>query len=169
MTNRFSTILAASAAALALFATGAAQASSYEVTFADGPVAGDFIATMTGSQVTGISGWITDSQIGAGIFTITGLDSFASADQLLTGSAPYVDYSGLSFATAGGGNFNFASAGGVDYLVSSQLDPQGVFQEQGVTAINPTVSAVPEPANAALLLAGVLGLGTIARRRASAR
>jgi hypothetical protein len=52
---------------------------------------------------------------------------------------------------------------------SSLLEPSGVFQEQGLTAINATFTEVPEPANSALLLAGVLGLFAMARRRASAR
>ena len=79
-----------------------------------------------------------------------------------------MDFSGLSFSTIGGGDFNFADAGGGTlYLVSSVLDPQGVFQEQGLTQIHPSVSAVPEPGNVALLLSGVFGLAAVARRRAA--
>ena len=165
MKTRFSKILAAGAAALALAATGAAHAGAYEITFTDGPVAGDFIATTTGTLVTGISGWVTDSDIGAGTFAITGLSTFASADQQLLASAPYVDYFGLSFSTVSGGDFNFATADGTVYLVSSVLDPQGIFQPQGLTALNPTVTAVPEPASIGMLLAGVGMFGVMASRR----
>ena len=169
MTSRLlSKIFAASAMALALSATGAAHAATYEVTFSGAIVSGDFLATTTGSTVTGISGWVTDSEVGAGTFNITGLSSFGSADQLLSSSAPFVDYAGVSFATAGGGDYNFANAGGGQlFLVSSVLDPQGVYQTQGLTQIHPTVTAVPEPANAALLLAGVLGLAVMSRRRSA--
>lgn len=165
MTNRFSRILAAAAAAVALTTTGAAHAAGYQVTFADGPVAGSFFATTTGTLVTGITGWVTDSDIGPGTFTITGLDAFASADQQLSSTAPFVDYSGLSFATLGGGEFNFASSDGTVYLVSSRLDPNGVFQEQGLTAINPTVTAVPEPASIGMALAALGMFGMMQSRR----
>ena len=166
MTRAISRTLAVGAAALALSVAGVAHAATYEIAFS-GPVAsGDFFATTTGSTVTGISGWVSDSDAGAGMFTITGLSPYAGADQQFSPAFPYVDYAGLSFSTNTGGDYNFATVGGNLWFVSSIGDPAGVEQTQGVTLITPTVTAVPEPANAALLLAGVLGLGVMARRRA---
>ena len=81
-------IFLAGAASLALFATGAAQAASYDVTFTDGVVAGNFGVTTTGTTVTSINGWVSDSDLGAGHFTITGLSPFASADQQFNAAFP---------------------------------------------------------------------------------
>ena len=166
MTSRFlSKLFGAGAMSLALMAAGSAHAAAYEISFTGATASGDIFATTTGTTVTGISGWVIDADAGAGTFNITGLSPFASADQQFSPTFPFVDYSGLSFSTAGGGDYNFASVGGALWLVSSVGDPAGIEQTQGVTLINPTVTAVPEPANAALLLAGVLGLGVMARRR----
>ncbi len=168
MTSRFlSKLLATGATSLTLAAAGSAHAATYEISFAGTVASGDIFATTTGSTVTGISGWVVDSDAGAGTFNITGLSPYASADQQFSPTFPYVDYSGLSFSTLGGGNYNFATVSGNLWLVSSVGDPAGVEQTQGVTVINPTVTVVPEPANAALLLAGLLSLGVMARRRAT--
>ena len=155
----------AGAASLA-FAAGAAHATTYEVKFSDGPVAGDFLATAPAGVVTSISGWVSDSELGAGSFAITGLSGYASADQQLSGTFPYVDFSGLAFSTGTGGDFSFADAGGGQlYLVSSTLDPAGVVQAQGNYLINPTVTAVPEPASLGLLVAGLGMIGVVSSRR----
>ncbi len=169
MTSRIlSKLLTAGAMSIALCATGGAQAATYDVSFADGVVAGDFSVTTSGTLVTAVAGWVSDSDVAAGNFTITGLSLFASADQQFGAAFPYVDYSGLSFSTAGGGDYNFADAGGGHiYLVSSVLDPAGVVQAQGLTEVHPSVSVVPEPGNLSLLLAGGLCLAAVARRRAS--
>lgn len=166
MTSRsLSKLLAAGAMSLALTAAGAAHAATYEISFTGAVASGDIFATTTGTIVTGISGWVVDSDAGAGTFGITGLSPYAGADQHFSATFPFVDYAGLSFSTASGGDYNFAAVGTALYLVSSVGDPAGVEQAQGVTLINPTVTAVPEPANAALLLAGILGLATMWRRR----
>jgi hypothetical protein len=163
-----SKLLTAGAVSMALCGAGAAQAAVYDVSFADSVVAGDFFVTTAGSTVTAISGWVSDSDVAAGNFTITGLSPFASADQQFNPAFPYVDFSGLSFSTVGGGDYNFADAGGGHvYLVSSVLDPAGVLQAQGLTEVQPTVSLVPEPGNVSLLLAGMFCLAAVARRRAA--
>ena len=166
--------IAASAVALALSATGAAQAAEYELTFTGTNVAGDVFATTSGTNVTAISGWVSDSEVGAGPFTITGLSPYASSDNTLTAGAPYVTLGGLSFSTISGGDYNLADILGYDgpiqfALLSSVLNPGGGLQAQGLTGVELTVTAVPEPASMALLLAGLGMFGVMASRRRSAR
>jgi hypothetical protein len=166
MTSRFlSRLLGAGATSLALVAAGSAHAATYEITFSGTIASGDIFATTTGSTVTGISGWVVDTDAGAGTFDITGLSPYASADQQFSPTFPFADYSGVSFSTAGGGDYNFASIGSSMYLVSQVGDPQGIEQVQGVTLINPTVTAVPEPGSITMMLAGALGLFGLTRRR----
>lgn len=167
MTRSISSTIAAGAAALALTTAGVAQAATYEISFTGTTASGDIFATTTGSTVTGIAGWVIDADAGAGTFAITGLSPYASADEQFSPTFPYVDYSGLSFSTVGGGDYNFASVGAALWLVSSVGDPAGVEQVQGVTLIHPTVTAVPEPMNLSLFLAGVLGLSVVSRRRSA--
>ena len=124
---------------------------------------------MTGTNITGITGTITDSDIASGHFDITGLSGFASADNQFNPTAPYVDFSGISFSTGTHGDFNFADAGGGNLvLVSSILNPGGTL-DGPVTELSrvevTATSAVPEPANAAFLLAGLGMMGVMVKRR----
>ena len=165
--KHFSKILAAGAAALAL--SGAARAGTYELTFTGTDISGDIFATTTGNAVTSISGWVTDSEVGAGTFTVTGLSPYAGSDNTFSASSPHVTFGGLSFSTVAGGDYNLANLdGGSDFvLLSSVLNPGGGIQVQGLTNITLGVSAVPEPANLALMLAGIVGLVGVTRRRAA--
>ncbi len=165
--KHFTKILAAGAAALAL--SGAAHAGTYELTFTGTAISGDIFATTTGNAVTSISGWVTDSEVGAGTFTITGLSPYAGSDNTFSPSSPYVTFGGLSFSTVAGGDYNLANLdGGSDFvLLSSVLNPGGGIQVQGLTNITLGVSAVPEPASLALMLAGIVGLAGVTRRRAA--
>ncbi len=167
--KHLSKILAAGAAALAL--SGAAHAGTYELTFTGTDVSGDIFATTTGNAVTSISGWVTDSEVGAGAFTITGLSPYAGSDNTFSASGPYVTYGGLSFSTVAGGDYNLANIDGQSGFVflSSVLNPGGGIQAQGLTNIALNVNAVPEPAPLALMLAGLGMMGLVARRRQGAR
>lgn len=171
MTSRFmSRLLGAAAAALAL-AAGSANAATYELQFTGTDVSGDVFAQTTGSNVTAIWGSVTDSEVGPGVFAITGLSPYASSDNTFGASAPYVTFGGLSFSTAGGGDYNLADLGGYGgysyVLLSSTLNPGGGVQSVGMTSVSLEVSAVPEPGNMMLMLAGVVGLAGLARRRAA--
>ena len=74
MTSRFlSKLLATGGMTLALVGAGAAHAATYELQFTGTNVSGDIFATTTGTTVTGISGFVTDSEVAAGSFAITGL------------------------------------------------------------------------------------------------
>jgi hypothetical protein len=163
-----SRLFASSAVALALSTAGAAHAAEFEFKFTGTDVTGDVFATVSGSNVTAVSGWITDSAILANTtFTVTGLDPYAGADNTFSTAAPYVTFAGLSFATNAGGQFNFWDNNGSLALLSSLITPSG-NPSDGYTALNTlSVTAVPEPGNLALMLAGALGLFGVTRRRAS--
>jgi hypothetical protein len=167
MTSFFK-IIAAGAAALAF--AGATQASTVELTFTGIGISGDVLAwTDSANHITSISGSLTDSTLSPSSFTVTGLSGYAAADNQLTPTPNYVTFAGLSFSTdAGTGwDFNIYDNGGGNYsLLTQSSNPGGGAVPSNIAL---AVTAVPEPANAALLLAGVLGLGAVARRRAATR
>lgn len=168
--SHFCKILVACAAALVL--STAARAGTYELTFTGEGVSGDVFATTSGSgstqTVTGISGWVTDAEVGPGTFVITGLDGYAAATNLFYTTSPFVDFGGLSFTTVSGGEFNLGLGGSGatgQVLNASVIDPVGYVGVPGSTDIVMTATTVPEPANLALMTAGLLGLIGMTRRR----
>lgn len=167
--NHFSKICLAAATALAL--AGSAHAGTFELNFIGAAGAGDVFITTTGSSVTSASGWLSDSEVGAGPFTVTGLSTYASADNAFNASSPYITLSGLSFATTAG-DFNLAYMEGYGSyhgygLLSSTLDPAGAGAAHPIESVELAVTAVPEPGNLALMLAGAVGLFGMTRRRAA--
>ncbi len=172
MTSRFlSKLFASGTVALALSATGVAHAAEFEFAFTGTNVSGDVFADVTGSNVTSISGWVTDSEVGAGSFAVTALSPYAAADNTFNPASPYFDFAGVSFMTDTGGNYNLANIGGAGapqlVLLSSVLDSGGYVQAVGMTNIALTVTAVSEPASMALLLAGLGMIGVMTSRRRS--
>jgi hypothetical protein len=172
MTSRFlSKLLAAGATSLAL-AAGSAHAGTYELDFIGTGVAGDVFATTTGTgssqTVTAISGWVSYAEVGAGTFNVTGLSAYAAADNLYYLASPYVDFGGISFTTDVGGDFNLGLGGSNAtglVLNTAELDAGGFPGRDGSTNIEMTATAVPEPANIAMMLAAALGLFGLTRRR----
>ncbi len=164
-----SRLFASGAVAAALTIANAAHAAEYELKFTGTDVSGDVFANASGPNVTSISGWVMDSEVAAGAFAITGLSAYASSDNTFGPTSPYVDFGGLSFTTATGGDYNLANIGSADapqlVLLSSVLDPGGGVQTTGLTDIGLTVIAVPEPSTVALMLAAALGLLGLRRRR----
>ncbi len=172
MFSRFSTkFIAAGAVVLALSQVGVAQAAEYELAFIGTNISGNVFATTSGNNVTAVSGWVTDSEVGAGRFNITGLSLYAAADNTFSSVSPYVDFGGLSFATAAGGDYNLANVGSASaselVLLSSVRNPGGGVQAVGMTDISLSVTTVPEPASMSLLLGGLGIVGVMASRRRS--
>ena len=173
MTSRvLSKLVTASAMTLAMVGAGSAHAATYELQFTGTDVSGDVFATTTGTgaiqTVVGISGWVTDSEIGTGTFTITGLSTYAGATNLYYQASPFVDFGGLSFSTVSDGAFNLGLGGynptGL-VLNAGNINPNGNPEVAGSTEITMSATAVPEPAPLALMLAGMVGLYGLTRRR----
>jgi len=155
--------------AIAAFAAAAASASVYNIegTFDVGPDASvsldlDLTAGPTlPSAVTAISGTVDGD-------AITGLSSYAAADNILLSVTPYyVDVGGISFTTSAD-TYNFYAYNNANYVCAESEDG-ACYYSQGNTASNLTVTQVPEPATWALMVAGfaALGGGLRARRHAS--
>jgi hypothetical protein len=114
-------------------------------------------ATMTiafSSPVTAFGVYITGIQNGFGITTASwGADSFQLLD---TQGAP--GFAGVQFF----GFISDAPIGSVSFLTTPIT---GVRDVMGFDDIELAGSPVPEPATVGLLLAGLLGIGVVARRR----
>jgi hypothetical protein len=89
--------------------------------------------------------------------SFTGLSSFASADQFLFPSGPFIDFAGVSFAGANGINYTVGAFNGLVYAANSVTDPSGVFVSNEPVKL--TVSRVPEPGSLGLIALGLLALG----------
>ena len=169
MTSRFlSRLLAAGATALALAVAGSAHAATYELHFTGTGIAGSFVAQTNASNlITSITGSFTDTALAATPFTLTGISGYAAADNDLVGTPSFVTYSGLSVTTsAGAGNdFNIFDNGGGNYDLLAQSNDPGGAAYDGMPRLSLGVVAVPEPTNLMLMMAGGLGLASLARRR----
>jgi hypothetical protein len=169
MTSRFlSKLLAAGAMSLALTAAGSAHAGTYELHFTGTDISGDLVALTNASDViTSLSGSFTDTALSPAAYTLTGISGYAAADNHLVATPSFVTYSGLSFSTsAGAGNdFNLFDNGGGNYFLLAQSNDPGGAAYAGMPQLSFSVTAVPEPSNLALLLAGLLGFIGVTRRR----
>jgi hypothetical protein len=149
-------LAAAGGLAAAVVFGGAAQAEVWDFSYSGGGETGSgtFITGAVGSPyaITGISGTADGS-------TITGLSSYAGADQLLyTVGAYYADFGGVSFATAAGIDFNLTNyPDGFNNITNSMVNPSGV--PCCTVSIDMSVTPVPEPATLAMMLLGFAGLG----------
>jgi hypothetical protein len=152
--------------AVCLFAIGALVSVAAPSAKADSMYSFDY----SGTGLTETSIITTTSTLNAsGAYTIlavvgqingvlfTGLSSFASADQFLYPSAPYVDFSGVSFAGANGVDYTVGASGGVVFEADSVTDPSGVLVTNEPVVL--TVSEVPEPTSLGLLALGLLAIG----------
>ena len=179
-------LLAASAAVgvAGFLALAPAHASVYDFSFQgieDPQVHGAGTLTTDSHSpdaVIGATGTIYDPDIAGGAFAITGLSPYAGADNILYARPEpgywYNSFGGISFATAGGGEFNLGG-GGTDapqynILNASELDPVGYPQiGYGSDNISLSVVATPELSTWAMLALGFAGLSLAAlrnRRRA---
>ena len=170
MTSRFLSKLLSAGAMSAVLAAGAAHAATYELHFTGTDISGDLLAQTNASDViTSITGSFVDTALSASPYTLAGTSGYASADNLLVGTPSYVTFSGISFSTsAGDGNdFNLFDNGGGNYFLLAQSNDSGGGTYDGMPQVALSVTAVPEPANMALMVAGLLGLAVVSRRRAA--
>jgi hypothetical protein len=89
------------------------------------------------------------------------LTSSTSAAILAQDSTP----SSFTFAGLGAGDYKLAVQGSVSGLMAASGNYSGTIKAVAVTA--PVASAAPEPADLALTLVGLAGVGFLVRRRAA--
>ena len=135
-----------------------ATAGSYNFNFAVGNVtAAGTITTDTTGHATWITGLVNATD------PITGLSSYAGADNNLYSTGAWVTFGGLSFSTASVGDFNLYNSGQGYYgFLSSVTNSSGTADGRFATA---NIAAVPEPTTWAMMLIGFAGIGYSTRRR----
>jgi hypothetical protein len=154
------------AAILTLVSTAADTASAkvFDFSYTGAGVSGSGVITTgdSGSPYT-----ITNITGAANGKAITGLSNYAAADNLLYYQAqPYVDFSGLSFSTGSGPteiDWGLGWTGSAYGIVDSLSDPTGACC--GVTPLQFSVTAVPEPSLWTIVLLGVGAVGAVIRTR----
>jgi hypothetical protein len=157
---------------LAMPTTASADVFIFSYTSSSSPTFG-FGTFTTGSSVSpALVTGITGTEIYNGIpDTITGLSSYAYADNLLFfPNPPFVDFAGISFSTVFSGDFNlYYDAGNANnWVLASVNNPDGFTD--GLNKINlqvTAVAAVPEPSTWAMMILGFLGVGFVSFRRKS--
>jgi hypothetical protein len=161
-----------SAAMLYAAVVGSANANTYDFTFSGTDVFGTGVIT-TGNGVsplaiTGVSGIIVDSDVGPGVFNITGLSPYAASDNLLFyPNQPFVTFGGVSFTTDTGGDFNIGYV--PPYVVLSSILNPGGGLDGAFTQISFEVSQSPLPPAWTMMLIGLIGFGLVAKFNGRAR
>ena len=149
-----------------------AKADEFTISFDGGSLgysgSGVFVGTFNGSEggydiSSVLSGSVTDP--GFGTSDITGLSTYAGADQILFyPGGPFFDLNGLSFALANGVDINLYDIviGPGDFIDSAlQSNPGGDIPEQATFSV-----VTPEPNSFILFGTAALGLaGLVLRRR----
>ena len=126
--------------------------ATLQLTASDTPAGGPF-------AVTGVTGEITYLGLSAADGVVTGLGNYAFADNLVYLHNPFLDTDGLSVDIAGGEFFTFYP----DFTPGQA--PYGEISPSISTYGDATLTAVPEPATAAILGAGLFGAAILRRRR----
>jgi hypothetical protein len=157
--------------ALALIVSAAAPSAKADTMFTfnySGSGLNETSIVTTTSALNGSGAYTVLSVVGQinGV-SFTGLSSYASADQFLYPSAPYIDFAGVSFAGANGVNYTVGAFGSVVYAANSVTDPSGVFVSNEPVTL--TVARVPEPASFIFLGTGLLALAGFSRRKRTDR
>lgn len=135
-----------------------APAGSYTLNMSNGSAfAAAMVTTDATGHATAISGLVD------GFDPITGLSTYAGADNLLHNTGAWVSFGGLSFSTLSLGDFNFYNSGlGYYGLLSSRVDINGNPDGVHATAL---VAAVPEPSTWAMMLLGFMTAGLSLRNQ----
>lgn len=156
--------------ALAAMVPGVADAGPYVFNFAgtstgtNTPFSGTLNLDVASSGA--VATFISGNQDGV---AVTGLSSYAGADNTVSFTSPFLTFGGLSFAIPGE-SFNLYFNNGSYYEANSITDPQGVIPNLNpisFLSVNGEVlsGAVPEPATWAMMLLGFAGIGVSLRRR----
>lgn len=147
--------------AAALAVTGSANALDFQ-TIAGTPFTSYFSVTPTLTNNLSISISGTDAQYSALSFEIlSGGPSVVAGSQFGNLVAAFNDRRNGSFLLTAGSTYMLKIDG------ITKAAPPGTFGIVSITALNGSVTPVPEPENYAMLLAGLGLIGTIARRRKS--
>lgn len=144
----------ASAAQYSFSFSGLGRTASGILTTTDTPFASRGQSAVT---ITGITGTIN-------ALAITGLNGFVGSDNLyyLTGPS-FLDGSGLGFTASDGSQTSlFYQDSASSYRITTLT---GGFASGTVTATSAPVTAVPEPAGWAMMIAGMALVGGVLRRR----
>jgi hypothetical protein len=158
------------AAAVSVAFAASAHANTYDFSFSGLDVAGSGVITTSGGSspfaITGVTGTISDSEVGPGPFTITGLSSYAASDNSLSyPTQPFYTFGGFSFTTNTGGDFNIFNDNGSYEILSSVFDPGGYADAAGSHDITLSVSQTPLPPAWTMMLIGLAGFGFMMYRR----
>jgi hypothetical protein len=165
-------LLLAATVSVALVLTASAEAKvydwSYTLTNGQGGGSGAFDAVATlPALITDATGIISsDPGFGVGSFTVTGIASYAGADNTIYALGfddNQVSLGGISLAT-GAGDINIFYFDGVPGVTNSIQNPGGGFV--ALYAADLSITAVPEPSTWAMMLLGFASLGFAGYRRA---
>lgn len=166
-----SAALALSLAALA--APAQAEDFTFEGQLADGPLAGLFFSGSFSVDISGVTPSF-EGELPLSAFTMTlGTQTYTLASADLTPTAAFVDglFAGLAYLDADSTDLglrpNIAFVPGFDSFAGAFLAYVTLPDATGASAGfgDYTVAVVPEPASIALWLAGLAGVGAVARRR----
>ena len=159
--------LALVGAAAGVLAATSANATAFFIDYTGTSAAnGTFTVHLTGDETNGVINSITGTRNG---IAVTGLSSYAGADQHIIGTFPYVDFAGVSYSVFGGPNYNlYLDSSGLFELNSA--DNAGGFASADAPIASITAS-VPEPATWGLMILGfgMIGFAARARRRQTVR
>ena len=175
------------ATSLLLVFTGSAMADGtqdYILTFSGPGVSGTVDVTIGGGAspflIQSATGTIIDTDnLPGGPYTISGLSTYAGADNLLYfPDQPNVDFGGISFTTTAGIDFNIGQGGSIGpygYVLNDNFNNPGGYCCQigsnDIAQLDVTPNGnqnVPEPNTLGLSALGLAGLGVILLRKRTA-
>ena len=138
--------------------TGTPAAGIFDVVYSGGTYSGNVqVTTDASGHVTVITGTANGD-------AITGLSTYAAADNYFYSTPSYVSFNGLSFSTLAN-TFGIGNTGLGDYGITDILsNPSGACCGTHPLTLSVTRAAVPEPAAWAMMLVGFGGIGLAMRR-----
>lgn len=179
-------IMAAATAAGALAALAATPAAAVDKTvhfnFAAAGI--NVVGTLEVNPIANSNGQFlidsvtgNESTSGGSVFELTGVSGYASADNLVTSSDPFVDFDGISFSELGVAGPANGLMAAINIFLAGSSDPREALLSSSENTsgfpdgLHPGVisgdftTTVPEPATWAMMLTGFGGLGAMLRRR----